>query len=382
MAGAGMNSISDHHYMARALQLAARGIYTTHPNPRVGCVIVKDNIVIGEGWHRRAGEAHAEIYALAQAGDRARGATVYVTLEPCCHHGRTPPCTDALIHAGVRRVIAAMADPNPEVAGKGTERLRSAGIDVVTGVCQAQAEALNPGHIRRMKAHRPYVRCKLAMTLDGRTATAVGESAWITAPEARRDVQRYRARSSAIMTGSGTVLADNPRLSVRVSELGDIHEDIDLQSIGQPWRVIMDSGLRTPVTARIFDVPGRFLIVCADEDAGAKKRLKDRGAAVKGFPGRDGRVDLPRMMQYLSEQEINEVMLEAGPTLSGAMMQAGLIDELIIYIAPRLLGDDARGLFTLPGLNAMSQTVELDILDIRAVGSDWRITARVKAARA
>ena len=364
--------------MARALQLAARGMYTTHPNPRVGCVIVKDNEVIGEGWHRRAGEAHAEINALAQAGDKARDATVYVTLEPCCHHGRTPPCTDALIQAGVQRVVAAMMDPNPKVAGKGIAQLQSAGIEVATGMCQTQAEALNPGHIKRVQANRPYVRCKLAMTLDGRTATATGESKWITAPEARSDVQRYRARSSAIMTGSGTVLADNPSLNVRFNEVNGVHQDIDLQTIEQPWRVIVDTDLRTPVTSRMFDMPGRILIACVDEKPDAKKRLENKGAIVKGFPEKNGKVDLKQVMQYLSELKINEVMLEAGSTLGGAMLQAGLVDELIFYVAPCLLGDTARGLFTLPGLDRLNQAVNLDVMDVRAVGNDWRITARVK----
>lgn len=373
-----MNSIVDHHYMSLALQLATRGIYTTHPNPRVGCVIVRNNEIIGQGWHRRAGEAHAEINALAQAGDRTRGATVYVTLEPCCHHGRTPPCTDALINAGVERVIAAMVDPNPKVAGKGLEQLRAAGIDVETGVCRTQAEALNPGHVMRVTAFRPYVRCKLAMTLDGRTATATGESKWITSVDARIDVQKYRARSSAIMTGSGTILADDPRLNVRWDELSDVHQEIDVDKIEPPWRIIIDTDLRTPAASRIFDVPGKVLIACANEKPDAKKQLESRGAIVKRFSENNGKVDLASVMRHLSDMKINEVMLEAGPVLSGAMIQAGLIDELILYVAPRLLGDTARGLFHLPGLDNMAQVVGLDIKDIRAVGADWRITVHVR----
>jgi len=376
-----MNSIADHHYMAQALQLAARGIYTTHPNPRVGCVIVKDNEVIGEGWHRRAGGAHAEIDALVQAGDKARGSTVYVTLEPCCHHGRTPPCTNALIDAGVRRVIAAMVDPNPEVAGKGIEQLRSAGIDVATGICQTQAEALNPGHISRAQAYRPYVRCKLAMTLDGRTATSAGESKWITSAEARSEVKRYRARSSAIMTGSGTMLADNPLLNVRMHEINDIHQEIDIQTIEPPWRIIVDTDLGTPASSRIFDIPGPVLVACVNENNEAKTKLEAKGAVVKVFPEKEGKVDLKSVMRYLCDMKINEIMLEAGPILSGAMLQAGLIDELILYVAPRILGDRARGLFSLPGLDMLAQATDLDIMDIRAVGVDWRITARLRASQ-
>ena len=373
-----MNPVADHRYMARALQLAARGVYTTHPNPRVGCVIIKDDKVVGEGWHQRAGEGHAEINALVQAGEKARGATVYVTLEPCCHHGRTPPCTDTLIDAGVRRVVAAMIDPNPKVAGKGIGQLRSAGIDVETGVCQSQAEALNPGHVMRARASRPYIRCKLAMTLDGRTATASGESKWITSAAARSDVQRYRARSSAVMTGSGTVLADDPLLNVRWGEISDLDHEIDINKIAPPWRIILDTGLRTPVSSRMFQVPGPVMIACANENSDARGRLEAKGAIVKHFPEKDGKVDLMSVMNHLCDLKINEIMLEAGPVLSGAMLQAGLIDELIVYAAPRLMGDAARGLFTLPGLDTMAEAVDVDIMDVRAVGADWRITARIQ----
>jgi diaminohydroxyphosphoribosylaminopyrimidine deaminase / 5-amino-6-(5-phosphoribosylamino)uracil reductase len=372
-----MKSDSDHHYMAQALQLAARGVYTSHPNPRVGCVIVKHNEIIGAGWHRRAGEAHAEINALAQTGDKARDATVYVTLEPCCHQGRTPPCTDSLVAAGVRRVVVAMPDPNPLVAGKGIDQLRAAGIHVDTGVCQLQAEMLNQGYIMRTTARRPYVRCKLAMTLDGRTATAAGESKWITSVEARKDVQRYRARSAAVMTGSGTILADDPLLTVRVDELRDIPQEIDVRELGQPWRIIIDSNLKTPVSSRIFDCDGHILLACATGNSDTQVQLESKGAVVKSFPQKNGRVDLASMLGCLAGMEINEVLLEAGPGLSGAMLQAGLIDEMIIYIAPRFLGDAARGLFTLPGLQTMAQTIAVDIIDMRAIGHDWRITARV-----
>lgn len=373
-----MNAVTDHRYMAHALQLAERGKYTTHPNPRVGCVIVKDDKIIGEGWHRRAGEAHAEVEALAQAGSNARNATAYVTLEPCCHHGRTPPCTAALISSGIRRVVAAMVDPSPRVAGKGIEQLRSAGIEVETGVCHIQAEALNPGHIMRACEQRPYIRCKLAMTLDGRTATVTGESKWITSTEARRDVQKIRARSAAIMTGSGTILADNPRLTVRYDEVSDIQLEIDVDALEQPWRIVIDSRLKTPVTSRIFDTTGRILVACCTENADTRAQLEDKGAVVKSFPRNDGKVDLMSLMHELADMNINEVLLEAGPVLSGAMLQAGLIDELILYVAPRLLGDAAQGLFALPGLDTMAQATALEIIDIRAVDVDWRITARIK----
>jgi len=373
-----MNAISDHQYMVRALQLAARGSYTTRPNPCVGCVIVRDNEVVGEGWHQRAGGPHAEVDALARAGDRARGATVYVTLEPCCHHGRTPPCTEALINAGVRRVVAAMPDPNPAVAGQGIERLRAAGITVETGMCESQAGGLNPGHIMHAIAGRPYVRCKIATTLDGHSATATGESKWITSAEARRDVQRFRARSSAIMTGSGTLLADDPRLDVRANDLIDTDQEVAVNTIEPPWRIIIDSGLKTPSTASVFSTPGRILIASAGNGPDdARRQLLQKGAMISDFPGSTGRVELTSVMKYVSGLQINEVLLEAGPTLNGAMLQAGLIDEFIFYVAPRLLGDTGRGLFHLPGLDSMKDIIDLDISDIRPVGRDWRIIARI-----
>lgn len=363
---------ADHQYMARALQLAAHGLYTTHPNPRVGCVIVRagdiNGEIIGEGWHIRAGEPHAEIHALAQAGAHARGATVYVTLEPCCHHGRTPPCTDALIGAGVARVVAAMVDPNPKVAGQGLARLAAAGIVTESGVLQAQAEALNAGFMMRMRARRPYVRCKLAMSVDGRTAMASGESKWITSGAARADVQRLRAGSSAILTGIGTVLADDPALTVR----------LDNAVVRQPLRVVVDGQLRMPPQARLLHESGRTLIVTTAQDRARSDRLTHENVTVSVQPARPGGVDLAALMQMLAtEHEINEVLVEAGPTLNGALLNAGLIDEVIIYMAPHLMGDAARGLFHLPALQQMSQRVALDIQDIRAVGCDWRITAKI-----
>ena len=362
---------ADHGYMARALQLAANGLYTTHPNPRVGCVIVgageNAGKVVGEGWHARAGEPHAEVHALAQAGAHARGATAYVTLEPCCHHGRTPPCADALIEAGVARVVMAMVDPNPKVAGQGLAWLGAAGITTESGVLQAQAEALNAGFMMRMREHRPYVRCKLAMSLDGRTAMASGESKWITSDAARADVQRLRASSAAILTSIGTVLADDPALTVRMGGVAR-----------QPLRVVVDSQLRISPQARLLSAPGNALIVTTAQDDVRSVKLMSENVTVSVQPARQGQVDLTALMQMLAvEHEINEVLVEAGPTLNGALLDAGLIDEVIIYMAPHLMGDAARGLFHLPGLQHMSQRIALDIQDIRAVGQDWRITAKI-----
>lgn len=362
-----MTHQTDYQFMVRALRLAERGLYTTDPNPRVGCVLVRDGEIVGEGWHERAGGPHAEIRALAQSGERARGATAYVTLEPCCHHGRTPPCSDALIRAGVARVVVAMADPNPRVAGQGLAQLAAAGIAVESGVLRTQAEALNPGFIMRMRRGRPFVRCKLAMSLDGRTAMASGESKWITAEAARHDVQHLRARSSAIMAGIGTVLADDPSLTVRL-------EGVDTR---QPLRVVVDSRLRIPSKARLLDAPGRTLIATASQEPLRDAALIRDNVSIIVRPASQGGVDLPAVMAYLADQEINEVLVEAGPTLNGALLQAELIDELIIYMAPHLMGDAARGLFYLPELVSMDQRIGLEILDIRAVGRDWRITAKV-----
>ncbi len=360
--------------MTRAIRLARLGLYSTHPNPRVGCVLVRDGEIVGEGWHRRAGGAHAEREALAIAGERAQGATAYVSLEPCCHHGRTPPCSEALIDARVSRVVAAMQDPNPLVAGKGLEQLRQAGIAVESGLLEDQALALNPGFVKRMRHGLPYVRCKLAMSLDGRTAMASGESQWITGEAARADVQRLRARSEAIVTGVETVLADDPSMNVRLSaeELPGLHAD---DPVLQPLRVVLDSKLRMPLTARMLSLPGQTLILHVAAAAEQSQRLLEAGAHVRLMPENHGRVDLEQAFRQLAGQEINEVLLETGPTLAGAALEAGLVDELIIYMAPHIMGDQARGLFVLPGLERMQDRIGLDIRDIRAVGKDWRITA-------
>ena len=366
-----MFSESDYQYMAQALRLAEHGLYTTDPNPRVGCVLARKGKVVGTGWHVRAGEAHAEINALNQAGALAAGATAYVTLEPCCHQGRTPPCTQALVQAGVARVVAAMEDPNPRMAGQGLQRLREAGIEATAGLLGAEAERLNPGFVMRMRHARPWVRCKLAMSLDGRTAMANGESRWVTGEAARRDVHRLRARSSAILTGIGTVLADDPMLTVRL-------DAEDSAGFRQPLRVILDTRLRIRPDARLLDLPGETLIISGVKDLEKEDQLALAGVSVATLPLTAGRLDLEAVMKHLGSIEINEVHVEAGADLSGALLQAGLIDELVIYMAPHLMGDAARGLFTLPELERMEQRVELAISDIRAVGRDWRITATVK----
>ncbi len=362
---------SDYAFMAHALQLAERGVYTTSPNPRVGCVLVKDGVIVGEGWHEFAGGPHAEVHALAQAGEAARGATAYVTLEPCSHHGRTPPCADGLIAAGVARVIAAMEDPNPLVAGKGLQRLADAGIVVDSGLLKVQAEQLNPGFVRRMREERPYVRCKLAMSLDGRTAMASGESKWITGVAAREDVQRLRARSCAIVTGIGTVLADDPSLNVRLDLPGGRER--------QPLRVVLDPHLSMSPTARMLGLPGKTLVVTACSERAPREALERAGAEVVYLPHGVDAIDLTGLMKLLASRQVNEVLVETGATLSGALLRAGLLDELIVYMAPLLMGDQARGLFRMPGLESMEQRIELAIRDVRAVGQDWRITAAPRA---
>jgi diaminohydroxyphosphoribosylaminopyrimidine deaminase/5-amino-6-(5-phosphoribosylamino)uracil reductase len=358
-------SPEDVRYMARALQLAKRGLYTADPNPRVGCVIVRDSQVVGEGWHRRAGEPHAEVHALAVAGQQAHGATAYVSLEPCCHHGRTPPCSEALIKAGIARVVAAMPDPNPRVACRGIAELERAGIRVDIGLLQTESERLNPGFISRMTRGRPYVRVKLAASLDGRSSLVNGESKWITGENARADVQRLRARSSAILTGIGTVLADDPSLTVRDLDIGR-----------QPLRVVVDSRLSMRPDARMLSLSGKTLVVTTSADAGQAAALGRAGAEVIALHAGGDRVDLVGLMHTLAEREVNELLVEAGATLCGSLLQAGLLDELVVYLAPHLLGSVARGLFNIPALESMHARIALDIQDVRAVGHDWRITAR------
>jgi diaminohydroxyphosphoribosylaminopyrimidine deaminase/5-amino-6-(5-phosphoribosylamino)uracil reductase len=361
-------SAADARFMARALQLARRGLYTTDPNPRVGCVIVKDGKIVGEGWHERAGEPHAEINALNQAGKmNTHSAGVYLTLEPCCHQGRTPPCTQALIKAGVRRVVAAMRDPNPLVAGKGLKEIESHGIQTDVGLMEAEAAALNPGFISRMKRGRPFVRVKLAASLDGRTGMANGDSKWITGEAARADVQKWRARSSAILTGVGTVLADDPSLNVR-----------DFKTGRQPLRVVLDSRLRMSPRARMLRNEGKTLIVTASGDAVLAETLKKVGAEVARISTPEKTVDLAALLKHLAWLEVNEVLVEAGATLCGALLRAGLVDELVLYYAPHVMGSAERGMFTLPPLLRMSDRITVEITDARAVGKDWRVIATVK----
>ncbi|KAF0810745.1 (S)-2-hydroxy-fatty-acid dehydrogenase [Alcanivorax sp. S71-1-4] len=360
-----MPDITDRQHMTRALQLARRGLHTTDPNPRVGCVLVRDGDVVGEGWHQRAGEPHAERHALAAAGDRARGATCYVTLEPCSHTGRTGPCADALVEAGVARVVAAMRDPNPQVAGQGLERLRGAGIEVQCGVLEDAARALNPGFVRRMEQGLPWVRVKLAMSVDGRTAMASGESQWITGAEAREDVQRLRARSSAIVTGIGTVLADAPSLTVRPAtwQLSDYGPT----PVRQPLRVVLDRALRTPVDAAVIRAEGACLILTTAETAHAQV-LREAGADVLA-----GDWSPRQVLAELAGRGCNEVLVEAGAELAGAFVAAGCVDELVVYMAPMLLGSSARPLLALPGLDRMADKYLLTLRDTRQVGVDLRL---------
>ena len=357
--------------MAQALRLAERGLNTTHPNPRVGCVLVRDGVVVGEGWHERAGGPHAEVVALRNAGEAARGAVAYVSLEPCSHHGRTPPCTEGLIAAGVSRVVAAMTDPNPLVSGKGLDSLAAAGIETAVGLLGAEAKALNPGFCKRMATGLPWVFSKLAMSLDGRTAMESGESRWITGPEARRDVHRFRARSSAILTGIGTVLADDPFLTARFSPSppnGDVIPE------RQPARIVMDSHFRLPPTAKMIAQPGRTLIIGLETEAAGAEKLREAGAEIHLLPaGLDGRVDLNALMELLGQLEFNEVMVEAGATLNGELLRDGLVDEWVIYLAPCVLGDRGRGLFHLPALELMADRYQMALQDVRRVGQDVRL---------
>lgn len=354
--------------MTRALQLARLGQYWAAPNPHVGCVLVRDGDIIGEGFTQPAGGNHAEIEALQAAGD-ARGATAYVTLEPCSHHGKTGPCVDALIAAGVSRVVAAMSDPNPKVSGAGLSRLREAGVEVMSGLLEAEARALIAGFVQRMLRGRGRVRVKLAMSLDGRTAMASGESQWITGAAARADVQRLRACSDAIVTGIGTVLADDCSLTVRESELELPAPEAGRAVARQPLRVVLDSSLRTPAGAKVLDATAHTLLCHAQGATG----VAPQGGEPLALPGSADGLSLDALMQELAARQCNEILVESGPRLAGALLQAGLVDELIVYMAPALLGDRARPLVELP-LDFMADKVQLDWRDVRRVGDDWRFT--------
>ncbi|SQF84848.1 5-amino-6-(5-phosphoribosylamino)uracil reductase [Pseudomonas taetrolens] len=355
--------------MTRAIELARKGLYTTHPNPRVGCVIVRDGQIVGEGWHVRTGEPHAEVHALRAAGERARGATAYVTLEPCSHHGHTPPCAEGLINAGVARVVAAMQDPNPEVAGRGLKRLADAGIDVCSGVLEAEARALNPGFLKRMEHGLPFVRVKLAMSLDGRTAMASGESQWITGPAARSAVQRLRAQASVVLTGADTVLADGARLTVRGDELGLDAEQTALALSRPPLRVLVDGRLRVPLDAPFFKAGPALVATCVPPAEQYRT-----GPECLVIHGTNGQVDLRQLLVALAARGVNEVLVEAGPSLAGAFAEQDLVDEYQIFFAAKFLGSTARPLLELP-LTRMSEATELKIIEMRAVGDDWRVTA-------
>lgn len=371
-------SATDHASMARALRLAERGLFTTQPNPCVGCVIAHDAEVVGEGWHQRAGEPHAEVFALRVAGERARGATAYVTLEPCSHHGRTPPCADALIEAGVARLVFASEDPNPKVAGAGIRKMREAGIVVECGLMRDAARELNRGFFSRFERGRPWVRVKLAMSLDGRTALANGESKWITGEAARADVQRWRARSSAILTGTGTARSDDPRLTVRMRDSKPHpHPNLSLEGEGfQPLRVVLDARLDAlQAGVHLLDGSAPTLVLHAP---GVKPK-DGRYARVElaGVPiGANGHLDLGAALRMLADRQVNELQVEAGPALCGTLFEQKLVDELLLYIAPVLLGDNARPLLTLPPLPDMAARHHLRVVEQRRVGDDWRLLLR------
>ncbi len=362
----------DLELMAQAFRLAERGLYTTMPNPRVGCVLVKDGQVIAEGWHIRAGEGHAEVNALRIAGDKARGATAYVSLEPCSHTGRTGPCSQALVDAGVVRVVYGMEDPNPLVSGDGIALLRAAGVIVEGPVLEDDARALNPGFTKRMERKLPLVRCKLAMSVDGRTAMQSGESKWITGPKARADVQRLRARSCAIISGVDSLIQDNSSLTVRADELG--LPNAEEVAARQPLRVILDSSLRLPRNALLFKQSSPILLVHNGSADTARQEGWPAFVELLALPAKDGRIDLVALLRELAQRQCNEVLVEAGATLAGSFLRRGLLDEIIIYMAPKLLGSNARPIFDLP-LDTMSSSLALKIKDIRAVGRDWRISA-------
>jgi diaminohydroxyphosphoribosylaminopyrimidine deaminase/5-amino-6-(5-phosphoribosylamino)uracil reductase len=360
-----MFSPADREHMAEALRLAEKGLYTASPNPRVGCVIAREGRLLGTGWHEKTGGPHAEVVALRAAGAQARGATAYVSLEPCSHHGRTPPCADALIEAGIARVVAAMQDPNASVAGSGFAALRAAGIQVESGLMQEEAMALNRGFVARMSRGRPWVRMKIAASLDGRTALANGQSQWITGAEARRDGHAWRARACAVLTGIGTVRDDDPRLDVR-----------EIETPRQPLKVVVDSRLELPLSAKLLQ-SGEVLVAAALRDDAAIAALQARGADVVVLPDARGKVELNELMLELARREINEVHVEAGFKLNGSLLGAGLVDELLLYLAPGILGDSARGMFGLPALADLAHKRLVQFTDVQTIGGDLRIRARV-----
>lgn len=361
-----MYSHPDIEFMAQALKLARKGRFTTSPNPNVGCVIVKDGVVVGKGFHQKAGGPHAEVHALNQAGEKAKGATCYVTLEPCSHYGRTPPCAEGLIKAGVAKVIAAMEDPNPRVSGRGIQMLLDAGIEAYCGLLESQAKAVNLGFIKRMQGNGPLVQCKLACTLDGKTALANGESKWITAGEARLDVQKHRAQSCAIISGADTVITDDASLNVRLDYASPLE-------VRQPIRVIIDTQNRLTADLKLFTHPHRVILI---------RQTLDKSQQWPHFVEQicvnlnNDKADLTVVLAILAEMGCNQIWLEAGATLAGAFMAQQLVDELIIYQAPKLIGNSGRGLMELGVYSQMKQIPELDISDVRQVGRDIKITAK------
>jgi len=361
-------SAAESAFMARALRLAERGVYTAHPNPMVGCVLVKNGEIVGEGWHERAGEAHAEINALRAAGDKARGAIAYLTLEPCSHEGKTPPCAPALIEAGISDVVIAMQDPFPAVSGNGKAALEAAGIKVRSGLMEAAARALNAGFLSRVQRGRPFVRLKVASSLDGAIAMKSGESQWITGPEARDDVQRLRAKSGAILTGIGTVLADDPALNVR-------HEALDTRG-RQPVRAVMDSRLRMPLSAGMLAMPGETIVYCTDD--ARRQALMDAGACVIRVPRAAGVLDAQQVLADLAGREVNDVLVEAGAAVSGNLLSQRLVDELVIYQAPHIMGSETQPMFSTPEWTRLADRLALDVMDVRRVGPDIRITAKIR----
>ncbi len=359
-------TVEDYQWMARALQLARNGIYTTHPNPRVGCVIVNNGEVVGEGWHHQAGEKHAEIIALEQAGEKARNAVMYVTLEPCCHHGRTPPCVESIIQAGVTKVVIASRDPNPLVDHAGIEALQQSGIHVTTNVCRNLAVQMNCGFFSRMRRQRPWVTLKIAISLDGKTAMADGDSKWITSSAAREDVHRLRAASSAIMTGIGTVLRDDPSMTARAP-------GVEIQ----PLRVILDSNLSTPVYAKILKQPGKTVIITTGRNQDPELMPEfDSSVEVLVMPEKDNRIDLEAVLSELGKLEVNDLLLEAGAELSGSMLRLNLVDELVVYMAPDLLGSNTRGMFEIHQLQSLDDKLRFEFGEIRKIGRDLRLTLR------
>jgi len=360
-----MFDAAERELMRQALELAARGLYTTTPNPRVGCVIAKGGTTVGTGWHEKAGLPHAEVLALKEAGERARGATLYVNLEPCSHHGRTPPCVDAIIPAGITRVVAAMQDPNPRVAGAGFAKLRAAGIEVEHGLMEDEARELNIGFVARMTRGRPWVRMKIAASLDGRTALANGKSQWITSEAARTDGHRWRARACAILTGHGTVRDDDPQLNVR-----------GVDTPRQPLKIVVDSRFETSLSARLLK-DGKTLVAGAVDETKRIAALKAAGAETIVIPNDRGKVELLRLMEELARRELNEIHVEGGTKLNGSLLQAGVVDELLVYLAPSVIGDSGRGMFDLPELTELSRSTALKIREVERIGADIRIVARI-----